>query len=43
MFLREGDNVRLVAAIGVPTALVEFDKRRGAFQPTSGGGLDQVM
>ena len=43
MFLREGDSVRLVAAIGVPTALVEFDKRRGAFQPTSGGGLDQVM
>jgi GAF domain-containing protein len=43
MFLREGDNVRLVAAIGVPPALVEFDKRRGAFQPSSGGGLDQVM
>jgi len=43
MFLCEGDNVRLVATIGVPTALVEFDKRRGTFQPTPGGGLDQVM
>jgi len=43
MFLCEGDSVRLVATIGVPTALVEFDKRRGAFQPLPGGGLDQVM
>ncbi len=43
MFLCEGDNVRLAATIGVPTALVEFDKRRGTFQPTPGGGLDQVM
>jgi GAF domain-containing protein len=43
MFLREGDDVRLVAAVGVPAALVEFDTRRGAFQPSSGGGLEQVM
>ena len=43
MFLCEGDNVRLAATIGVPVALVEFDKRRGTFQPTPGGGLDQVM
>ncbi len=43
MFLREGDNVRLVATVGVPTALVEFDKRRGAFRPSPRGGLDQVM
>jgi GAF domain-containing protein len=43
MFLCEGDNVRLVATVGVPTALVEFDKRRGTFQPTPGGGLDQVI
>ena len=43
MFLCEGDNVRLVATVGVPTALVEFDKRRGTFQPSPGGGLDQVM
>ena len=43
MFLCEGDNVRLVAAVGVPTVLVEFDKQRGAFQPSPGGGLDGVM
>jgi GAF domain-containing protein len=43
MFLCEGNNVRLVATVGVPTALVEFDKRRGTFQPSPGGGLDQVM
>jgi class 3 adenylate cyclase len=43
MFLYEGDKVRLVAAIGVPTALIEFDKRRGSFQPLPGGGLDRVM
>jgi GAF domain-containing protein len=27
----------------VPTALIEFDKRRGSFQPSPGGGLDRVM
>jgi GAF domain-containing protein len=43
MFLYEGDKVRLVAAVGVPTALIEFDKRRGSFQPSPGGGLDRVM
>ena len=43
MFLCEGDNVRLVAAVGVPTVLVEFDKQRGTFQPSPGGGLDGVM
>src|SRR5262245_18774379 len=43
MFLCEGDNVRLVAAVGVPTALIEFDKRKGSFQPSPGGGLDRVM
>jgi signal transduction histidine kinase/putative methionine-R-sulfoxide reductase with GAF domain/regulator of replication initiation timing len=43
MFLYEGDNVRLVATVGVPTALVEFDKQRGTFQPSPGGGLDQAM
>ena len=36
-------NVRLVAAVGVPTVLVEFDKQRGPFQPSPGGGLDGVM
>ena len=43
MFLREGEGVRLVAAVGVPAALVEFDTRRGAFQPSPGGGLDRVV
>jgi GAF domain-containing protein len=43
MFLCEGDNVRPVATVGVPTALVEFDKQRGTFQPSPGGGLNQVM
>jgi GAF domain-containing protein len=43
MFLCEGDDVRLVATVGVPTALVEFDTQRGAFQPSPGGGLDQVI
>src|SRR5262249_35976441 len=40
MFLCEGGNVRLVATVGVPTALVEFDTRRGTFPPSPGGGLD---
>ena len=43
MFLYEGDKVRWVAAVGVPTALIEFDERRGNFQPSPGGGLDRVM
>jgi two-component system, NtrC family, sensor kinase len=43
MFLYEGDKVRHVATVGVPTPLVEFDKRRGTFQPTPGGAIDQVM
>ena len=42
MFLCEGDSV-LVATIGIPTALVEYDRRRGAFQPLAGAGLDQVV
>jgi two-component system, NtrC family, sensor kinase len=43
MFLCEGDNVRLVATVSVPTALIEFDKRRGTFQPSPGGGLDRLI
>ncbi len=43
MFLRENDGVRLVAHIGVPAALAEFDEGRGAFQPVSGGPLDYVL
>src|SRR5262245_33385439 len=43
MFLGEHDAVRLVAHIGVPTALVEFDKGRGAFHPVPGGPLEYVF
>ena len=43
MFLSEGDVVRAVANFGVPAALVEFDKQRGTFQPSAGGGLERVI
>ena len=43
MFLCEHDGVRLVAHIGVPAALAEFDEGRGAFQPVPGGPLDYVL
>ncbi len=43
MFLCETGRVRLVATIGVPSALVEFDERRGAFQPSPSGALDQLI
>jgi signal transduction histidine kinase len=33
MFLMEGTNVRLMAHLGVPDALIQFDKERGAFAP----------
>jgi GAF domain-containing protein len=43
MFLCEGDVVRVVAHLGVPRALAEFDERRGAFQPSASGGLGRVV
>jgi signal transduction histidine kinase len=43
MFLCEGDTVRMVAHLGVPTALVEHDELRGAFHPPAGGGLERVV
>ena len=43
MFLTEGDIVRPVANLDVPAALVEFDKQRGTFQPSTGGGLERVI
>jgi GAF domain len=43
MFLCEGNIVRPVAALGVPTALVDYDKQRGTFQPSAGGGLERVI
>src|SRR5262249_25636520 len=38
-----GDVVRPVANLDVPAALVEFDKQRGTFQPSAGGGLERVI
>jgi GAF domain-containing protein len=43
MFLIDGDVVRAVANLDVPTALAEFDKQRGTFQPSAGGGLERVI
>jgi GAF domain-containing protein len=43
MFLSDGDVVRAVANLDVPAALVEFDKQRGTFQPSAGGGLERVI
>ena len=43
MFLREGDRVRLVAHLGVPAALVDHDKQRGAFAPRDTGGLGRAI
>jgi len=43
MFLTDGDVVRPVANLDVPAALVEFDKQRGTFQPSAGGGLERVI
>jgi two-component system, NtrC family, sensor kinase len=43
MFLIDGDVVRAVANLDVPAALVEFDKQRGTFQPSAGGGLERVI
>ncbi len=43
MFQCEGDAVRVVAHLGVPSALAEFDLRRGAFQPSAEGGLGRVL
>src|SRR5262249_50165029 len=43
MFLTDGNVVRAVANLDVPEALVEFDKQRGTFQPSAGGGLERVI
>ncbi len=43
MFLREQTAVRMVAHLGVPAALAEFDERRGAFSPASGGALERTL
>src|SRR5262249_12426516 len=41
MFLSDQNTVRMVAHLGVPAALAEFDERRGAFQPMAGGLLER--
>jgi len=41
--LTEGDAFRVVALHNAPPALVEFQKRRGPFQPTQGTLLDRAM
>jgi GAF domain-containing protein len=43
MFLCDGDKVRAVATLDVPVALVQEDERRGAFQPSSEGGLARAI
>src|SRR5262249_55132410 len=43
MFLSDQSTVRIVAHLGVPAALAELDKGRGAFQPMAGGPLERVL
>ena len=43
MFLCEGDDVRMVAHLGVPAALVGHDEHRGAFRPSFEGGLSRAI
>ena len=43
MFLCEGDKVRPVAYFNVPAALVQWDEERGAFRPSSEGGLMRAI
>jgi two-component system, NtrC family, sensor kinase len=43
MFLREQNTVRIVAHLGIPAALADFDEGRGAFQPMTGGPLERVL
>jgi signal transduction histidine kinase len=43
MFLVDDNNIRLAAHLGVPPALSEYDRQRGAFQPPAGGPISIVM
>jgi GAF domain-containing protein len=43
MFLTDQSTVRIVAHLGVPAVLAEFDEGRGAFQPMAGGPLERVL
>ena len=43
MFRCEHDRFRLVAQVGAPAALVEWDEQRGNFQPSAGGTLERLV
>ena len=43
MFLCERNAFRVVAHLGVPSALVEWDEQRGVFQPIAGGTLEGLL
>ena len=39
----DGEAFHFAAEVGMPLEYVEFQKRRGPFEPLPGGGLDRVM
>jgi hypothetical protein len=43
LFRLEGDALHLAAQFGTPPELVEFQKRRGPFQPTPGSVLERAL
>jgi signal transduction histidine kinase len=43
MFRYENNRFRHMAQVGVPPALVEWDKQRGDFEPSAGGTLDRLV
>jgi signal transduction histidine kinase len=43
LFRLEGDDLHLAAQFGTPPELVEFQKRRGPFQPTPGHVLERAL
>ena len=43
LFRLEGDDLHLAAQFGTPPELVEFQKRRGPFQPTRGYILERAL
>jgi signal transduction histidine kinase len=43
MFLIEGSSFRMIAHLGLPSALVEYDRALGTFKPAPGGALEIVL
>jgi GAF domain-containing protein len=43
IFRFDGNALNFAASVGTPPELAEFQRRRGPFQPVTGGGLDRVM